>query len=535
MRSPIALACFAGFLFACGGSTVVLHDGGDAGGGQEGGADTGGGVDVPNDVVGTDLPNGSPCVVDRQCASHLCVVGPDLTAGCAAPCHTDDDCSGAGIGVFCAVDRAPGGARLACAAVPNAGSFEGDPCTTDRECVSDLCLAHVCHEGCTADTQCASGSRCLPQTIAGGTVTMCGYAPITGVTVEDYTVFSESQAVDRGAQRPFVVPDDVVSITFVAQDMVGSELFAAIPTLIAPDGTSWVDSASWDGITDQPVREWLGEQQINSALAPSSDTLRVQSGQYTVGYTLFNDSTTHVSMRQTRGLVRVKRAPGGVLPATGTLHMRIFLVGLSGLNAGGAPTNGTLQGALRGMRSIYSQVGIDVVVDGYADVTGTDASTFAVIDSQAELNQLLTRSASSTGDVLNLFFVRSVSMSAGLEGAIGVAGDIVGPPGIHGTIHSGVVVGWESTAGFGAAVTAQTMSHECAHYLGLWHPQESQPGCTTMLTATCSPFHGVDPITDTPFGRRADTYLMNWYTSDGSNTDLSPGEGIVMRSYPIVR
>ncbi|MEI8258012.1 MAG: hypothetical protein WCJ30_20235, partial [Deltaproteobacteria bacterium] len=454
---------------------------------------------------------------------------------CAAACRTDDDCAGAGIGVFCAVDRAPGGARLACSAVPSAGGFEGDPCTTDRECVSDLCLSHVCHEGCTADAQCAMGSRCLPQTIAGGTVTVCGYAPITGVTVEDYTVFNESQAVDRGAQRMFVVPDDMVSITFVAQDMVGSDLYAAIPQLIAPDGTSWIDSATWNGIADQPVREWFGERQVNSALAPSSDTLRVQSGQYSVGYTLFNDSTTHVSMRQTRGLVRVKRAPGGVLPATGTLHMRIFLVGLAGLNAGNAGSNATLQNALRTMGTIYAQVGINVVVDGYADVSGTDASTYSVIDSEAELEQLLTRSASSTGDVLNLFFVRSVSMSAGLEGAIGVAGDIVGPPGIHGTIHSGVVVGWESTAGFGAAVTAQTMSHECAHYLGLWHPQESQTGCTTVLAATCSPFRGVDPITDTPSGRGANPYLMNWFTSNGSNIDLSPGEGIVMRSYPIVR
>lgn len=533
MRSPIALAGLAGFLCACG-STVAGSEAGDV---RDGGPrdDRGGGVDVPLDVVGVDLPLGSPCVVDRQCASHVCVVSAELTAGCAAPCRTDDDCTGMGVGVYCAVDRAPGGARLACAAVPSAGSFEGDPCASDGACVSDLCLSHACHEGCTADAQCAAGSRCLPQTIAGGTVTVCGYAPISGVTVEDYTVFSESQSVDHGVQRPFVVPDDMVSITFVVQDLAGTELYAAIPTLIAPDGTSWVDSNTWNGITDQPVREWFGEQQINSALAPSSDTLRVQQGQYTVGYALFNGTTTHVSMRQTRGLVRVKRAPGGVLPATGVLHLRIFLVGLSGLDASNAASNGTLQSALRGMRAIYAQVGLDVVVEGYADITGADASTYSVIDSQAELDQLLTHSASSTGDVLNLFLVRSVSMSAGLEGAIGVAGDIVGPPGIHGTIHSGVVVGWESTAGFGAAVTAQTMAHECGHYLGLWHPQESQPGCVTALAATCSPFHAVDPIADTPFGSRADPYLMNWFTADGSNTDLSPGEGVVMRSFPIVR
>jgi hypothetical protein len=225
-----------------------------------------------------------------------------------------------------------------------------------------------------------------------------------------------------------------------------------------------------------------------------------------------------------------------MLPSSGTLHMRFFFVGVSGVSAAGAPSNTALQRAIRGMQTIYQQVGIDVVVDGYADITGTDASTYSVIDTEDEFEQLLTRSASSTGDVLNLFFVRSVSMSAGLEGAIGVAGDIVGPPGIHGTIHSGVVVGWESTMGFGGPdVTAQTMAHECGHYLGLWHTQESQPGCTGMLGSGCSPFCGVDPNTDTPSGRASEPYLRNWYTSDGSNTTLSSGEGIVMRSNPLVQ
>ena len=533
MRASLRFAPLAALLIACG-QHVGSTDGGDA-------ANTSDVVlrDVSDDVQGTNLPNGSECNSDMQCESHICVLSPDLVPGCAAPCAVDDDCVGQATGAFCAVDRSASGGRLVCAAIEGGTSgFEGDICNADRDCVSDLCVAHVCREGCSADDQCTAGSHCVTQDINGGAVRVCGHAPITGPTVEDYTVVSGSQFVDRGGNKFFVVPDDAVSLTFITRDMEGSNLYASVPSLVAPDSTPWIDSASWNGVADQPVREILGAYQINSALAPSSDTLAIQPGQYSVVFTLFNDTQagTRVQSRNTQGIVRVKRAPGGMLPATGTLHMRIFFVGVPGINASTAPSNTALRRAVQGMQTIYAQVGIDVVVDGYADISGTDASTFSVIDTQDEFDQLLTRTSSSSGDVLNLLFVRSISMNAGLEGAIGVAGDIVGPPGIHGTIHSGVVVGWESTMGFGGpAVTAQTMSHECGHYLGLWHTQESQPGCTNMLAAGCSPYHGVDPISDTPSGRASEPYLMNWFTSDGTNGDLSPGEGIVMRSSALVQ
>jgi hypothetical protein len=536
MRSRFAFAALAGLLMSCG-QHVAVPDAqqGDA---QDDRPDVPQ-RDVGDDVQGTNLPNGSICNSDSQCESHVCVLSPDLTPGCASPCTVDDDCAGQGVGVYCAVDRAPSGGRLVCAAIDGgATGFEGDVCTVDHDCVNDLCLGHVCHGPCAADDECTPGSRCVMQTVAGGQIRACGYDAITGPVVEDYTVYDSTQFVDRGPNSYFVVPDDVVSLTFIAQDMEGSDLYASVPSLVAPDGTAWIDSASWNGVVDQPVREILGAYQINSALAPSSDTLHVQQGQYQAIFTLFNDTMagTHIQSRRTRALVRVKRAPGGMLPDSGTLHMRLFFVGVSGVSASSAPTNSALQRAIHGMQAVYATVGVDVVVDGYAVISGTDASTFSVVDTEEEFEQLLTRSASTTGDVLNLFFVRSVSMSAGLEGAIGVAGDIVGPPGIHGTIHSGVVVGWESTMGFGGpTVTAQVMAHECGHYLGLWHTQESQPACTGMLGPGCSPFGSVDPISDTPGGRASEPYLMNWFTSDGSNTTLSSGEGIVMRSNPLVQ
>jgi hypothetical protein len=98
-----------------------------------------------------------------------------------------------------------------------------------------------------------------------------------------------------------------------------------------------------------------------------------------------------------------------------------------------------------------------------------------------------------------------------------------------------VVVGWNSTqVGGGLDLLAQTMAHEAGHYLGLWHVQESQPPCSSLSQTGCSAFGSVDPITDTPTGNAGTSYLMFWQT-DGSNTTVSRGEGIVMRSSVLVQ
>jgi hypothetical protein len=534
-RALLSIGLFA-FVFArCGGAAV---------GGDTGAHDTGvveasheAAVDVPPppDVPVTGLPQGSPCTADSQCASGICAQGAGIQDGCTIACQHDNDCASiAGGADTCALDNSPGITRFVCTVVATASGFEGDACMSNGDCSSFSCVGGVCRSACVMDSECTAGSRCVAMTAPGGSIRECGSVGISGPVVENYTIVDGTVTTDTGGPHVIAVPDDVVSLMFIAQDLSESNIFASVPTVQAPDGTLWVDAAHWNGIMDQPVREIPWITQVNSVLAPSNDVLRVHGGQYQVTYALINDtmSGTHVRSAHLRATVRIKRAPGGVLPSSGNVHVHFYFAGVS-VNAATAPTNARLQAAIHQMQTIYGTVGIGVNVSGYTDITGTDATTFMVIDSQAELDQCLTRSTSSTGDEISVFLVSSISASAGLEGAIGVAGDIVGPPGIHGTTHSGVVVGWDSTHGTGFDVLGQTMSHECGHYLGLWHTRENLPGCTTMLGATCSPFGGVDPITDTPTGAGASSYMMYWQTN-GGNVTVSPGEGIVMRSNALV-
>jgi hypothetical protein len=212
----------------------------------------------------------------------------------------------------------------------------------------------------------------------------------------------------------------------------------------------------------------------------------------------------------------------------------VWLVGLPGLTATNAPSNVRLQAALTRMRQIYAaaNVGLDVV--GYQDFPAALAARYAVIDSRAELQELFARTAGAVGPVLNLMLVRGISSSAGLENAIGIAGAIAGPAGLHGTVASGVVAGWETTLGR-VDLLPQTLAHECGHYLGLWHTRESQAACATPSQMMCSPFGGVDPITDTPTDASAANYLMYWQASNGGNVAISPGQSVVMRGHPLVQ
>jgi len=497
-------------------------------------------VDIPvlPDVQGSNLPNGSPCGADAQCTSGICIRSPRLSGTCGVACTREVDCLVMGSGVHCALDRPASGPRWVCSTVEGSSALAGQDCTSDFECFSNACDGIACHGPCMADSECSPTFRCGAWAVAGGSVQACRFTPITGVSVEDFQLFDGTSVVDRGvSDRLIIVPPDVVSLTYIVQDMVGQELWAAIPRLEAPDGTLLIDGTRWNGITEQPTREIIYEHQVNAAYAPTNNTLRLAPGFYRASFSLVNDRTamTSVNMRRMRVVLRIKRAPGGVV-TSGTLHLRVFLVGTlaGGLTAATARSNARLQAAVATMTMMYAGAGIRLVVDNYADIGGADGTTYGTIDSRVELEQLFTRSSTTTGDVINIFMIRGISMAAGLGGAIGVAGDIGGPPGVQGTTHSGVVVSWETTFGGGRDLLPQTMAHECGHFLGLWHLVERVPGCTSPGQMDCAPFGGIDAITDTPNTMGASQpYLMNWFT-DGTNNRVSPGQAQVLRYNPVV-
>lgn len=485
----------------------------------------------PPPPTGT-LPVGTACERDDQCVTGLCVNDPNLDHVCGQPCRRDEECFPLGASFNCALDHS-GGGRWACGEVMRSSEDPGNECASDTECFSNACVEGRCHSACATISDCVPGWTCTPFALTGGRSTYCGHAPITGITAERYTLFENVTDVDRSAEPGrLIVPPDAVSITWTTQDLGGNTLFAAVSRVQAPDAALLVDLRTWSSLRDQSIRTIPSRYQINSATLPSRNMQTVEPGAYTSSHALLNDRMTAVEMRGMRATALVKRAPGGVM-TRGNLLVRAWFVGTRGVSGTTATTNARFNAALAEMRAIYATQGVSIGVVGTLDITGADATRYSIIDSQQELHELFALTgATNTDPVLNLMFVRGISSSAGLENAVGIAGAINGPAGVNGTLASGVVVGWETTVGR-TDIMGQVMAHECGHYLGLWHPVESQAGCTTAAQTMCSPFGGVDAITDTPTGATAASNLMYWQAQGGRT--LSAGQGTVMRAHALVR
>lgn len=484
--------------------------------------------DVP--VVTGDRENGEPCDLDSECRSGVCANTPGVASGCAQPCGVDDDCEG----TTCVLDRARTGGRFVCGQVVSSVVEAAEACNADTECTWGFCEGGLCHNPCADDAQCIPGWRCGPTPAGPRAVQACRATPITGVTVEDFTLFDGINLVDRSIPPVRVVaPPDTVSLTWVTQDLAGANLYAAVTNVTDPDGAVQADLRTWNILREQPVRTFPSRLQINTATFPGRETAAMVPGVFTSSHALLNDRDgTPVLSRAMRALVRVKRAPGGLAANGWTLRLRVIIGGISGLNATNARTNTRLQNAITRMRTIYAGTGVNVLVDGYADMVPAMASRFATIDSQAELRELFAQSAGVTPDSLVVFLVRGIATNAGLENAIGIAGGINGPPGINGTVASGVVASWDNTGGRTDLLGA-VLAHEVGHYLGLWHVRERLDPCTATGQMDCSIWGGVDNIADTPTTTAAQQYLMYW-TTNGTNERLSPGQGRMMRLNPMV-
>ena len=95
---------------------------------------------------------GEPCTLGQQCRSGSCTAGT-----CADACCSDANCASAG--ARCQVlDGASNGARWSCAATPVATLGFLEPCASDAQCISGLCIAiadrFLCSEPCCDSTGC---------------------------------------------------------------------------------------------------------------------------------------------------------------------------------------------------------------------------------------------------------------------------------------------------------------------------------------------------------------------------------------------
>ncbi|MDQ3035411.1 MAG: hypothetical protein M3Y87_23605, partial [Myxococcota bacterium] len=433
-----------------------------------------------------------------------------------------------------------GGLVTACIPYDASGGETARPCSSDAQCAASTCVGGQCTEACAVTGDCVLGQTCTSVAWGGGTFTGCGYAPGSGA----FEIPLGEHDLEAGSGTPglvFATPPDSVSVTLRAQTISGDPLPLSFYDVQDPRETTIFLLDDIFALRD-PLDRWIpGDSEESIAmLVPNatSERLPYVPGAHRFRVIAFSRTDGDTGRARVRISAVVKRAPGGTVSA-GALDLDIYLAGV-GVTASAAPTNTRVQNAIGRFRTLLGPTGVSLGAIAYHDVSSGDATRYQVIDSTdgpgSELAGLFRLSAGLSGSRLAIFLVRSIDSGGEGFNTLGIAGGIPGPSAIHGTMHSGVVVAFDSSVvGSSGALAGHVMAHEVGHFLGLWHVTESLRPCGAGETPPgCAPFGGTDTIGDTTRGDT--TNLMHWsLVGSGSNDRISAGQRFVMLRSAVVR
>lgn len=233
-------------------------------------------------------------------------------------------------------------------------------------------------------------------------------------------------------------------------------------------------------------------------------------------------------------------------------RLNVNLIFISGSNPA-ASTTGIAEAITR-MTDLYTQNTVrirpvisstTIVLPSYLTLTSLSTDTTAT----GSLGGLMVNTASAQrADALNIIFVKN---ETAVGGVLGISTGIPGLPGRVGTRQSGMVVMFDGHLASAGAVPSsaeqrligETMAHEGGHWLGLFHPVESNYDTTQNN-------YNRDAISETPLCTAAGVGLaacdftavnnagsrnvMFWAGTAGfDQSDLTGEQGFVLRRHPL--
>jgi hypothetical protein len=388
--------------------------------------------------------------------------------------------------------------------------------------------AGLLSQGCTI-TECEEGDDCGLGGSGAGT-TQDG-----PVAVND--LGSETINPDGDTEITISVPSGASSFALVGEGLGGELAIASKVT--SPSGVTVFDFNA-----DISTNRTDAQDRLYTLLVPTNPDVAVEEGDWIINM-MSGGSEIDVNFTSV-----IKQQPN----ADFIVDLNLYFVGLDGLDAATAEADPGFQAIMSQVDGIYQSTGITVRSLTYNDITGADADTYGVLDSEDELAWMLGSVERKNEIAMNVFFVGDISYSAGL---LGISLGAPGPPTLQGTEKSGVAA---NMASYLAATAMQDqelidaaseelvriIAHESGHFLGLFHTVEKNG-----LALGGDQLYGEDPISDTPLcadGADADMdmildpsecagsgseNLMFWSPPAGSY-GLTSGQGTIMLANPTV-
>ena len=505
-------------------------------------------------------------------ATGECVAGSAPPGAVGSGCAQDPDCN-QGPSELCASEAQTGFPQGCC--YVDCSTTNGQNCPQGSICISGSGTNAYCLESCHQNFDCRQNyfckgtdqpgiAVCIPRCNAtangqplnycDGTTQQCDpksgdcvpFGADGGVSVTESSLGQLSVGSAAGSPLTLAIPADAVSFTFILQSSFGG--LSTPVTVQDPNGQTVFSSQDWQ---TSPLRFLAGNDGSFGLLYPNSPRLRLVPGNYTV--TLANQG----GGGSAQASLVVKHASDPALTG-GTLALNFWFVGTANVNGSGqgltaatAPQDPSFQQALAHYAQIYAQAGItvDLAASQYLDADAQTAQAYSVLNSlsgtTSDLRMLMQSSARLAGTQnhsMNFFFVQAISGAQPGYVILGIASGIPGIPFVQGSNMSGVAIGlqdWPDRATHPEVVNrlGETMAHEGAHWLGLYHTTESDGQLFDPIpdTPECHPDHDTDgdgTLQSSECQGEDASDLMFW---ESGGTELSAQQSFVLLGNPAVQ